>query len=62
MNKPANTAASETRTIKVLCVEDNPGDARLIRDMLAADSKDSFRVTVARNLATGRQYLGRQEL
>jgi len=59
MNKPANTVISEAHTIKVLCVEDNPGDARLIREMLAADSKDNFRVTVAKNLATGQQSLAR---
>ena len=41
------------KTIRVLLIEDNPGDARLIREMLAESTRVRFDVVVADRLSTG---------
>jgi signal transduction histidine kinase len=43
--------------IKVLLVEDNPGDARLLREMLAEGYGSPFELTHAERLAAARQHL-----
>jgi diguanylate cyclase (GGDEF)-like protein len=42
---------------KVLLIEDNPGDARLIREMIAADPGAPFHIHCAERLALGLQHL-----
>ena len=44
--------------IKVLLVEDNPGDARLIQESLAEATDDSFDLETTATLAAGLQRLG----
>ncbi|HWA38068.1 MAG TPA: EAL domain-containing protein, partial [Burkholderiales bacterium] len=45
---------------KVLLIEDNPGDARLIREMLADDEGAPFELQCADRLAAGIELLGRE--
>jgi CheY-like chemotaxis protein len=49
----------ETRNskLKVLLIEDNPGDARLIREMLGETGGDRFDIKCADSLSTGLKYL-----
>src|SRR4051812_27412021 len=42
---------------KVLLIEDNPGDARLIREMIAEDSGAAFEIEFAARLAQGLERL-----
>ncbi len=42
---------------KILLVEDNPGDARLIREMLAEAGGDSFELEWASHLSDGLECL-----
>ena len=48
MNRPPHT---------VLLIEDNPGDARLIREMLAEDPNAPFRLHTAERLSRGLEFL-----
>jgi len=48
-----------TKTIKVLLVEDNPGDARLIREMLTTEGRGSFKLEWVDRLADGLERLDR---
>ena len=43
--------------IKVLLIEDNPGDARLIKEMLSEDSPTVFELVHADQLSKGFEYL-----
>ena len=43
-----------TTAIRVLLVEDNPGDVVLIRGMLAEGASDPFELTAVERLATAR--------
>jgi diguanylate cyclase (GGDEF)-like protein len=45
---------------KVLLIEDNPGDARLIREMLAEDPGAPFALLCAERLAAGLELLGKE--
>ncbi|HEY6293754.1 MAG TPA: response regulator [Terriglobia bacterium] len=45
------------KKLKVLMIEDNPGDARLIREMLAEAADSSFELTVAGRLSAGLESL-----
>jgi len=49
--------------IRVLLIEDNPGDARLMREMLVDSSGVRFDIQCAKRLSTGLKYLaeGRAE-
>ncbi|MHA2362486.1 MAG: ATP-binding protein [Candidatus Hodarchaeales archaeon] len=44
-------------TIKILIIEDNPGDARLIQEMLKSNHKKSFMVEWADELSSGLKFL-----
>lgn len=48
------------RQLHVLLIEDNPGDARLVREMLAEIMGAPFRVEWADRLAAGVEYLTRE--
>jgi PAS domain S-box-containing protein/putative nucleotidyltransferase with HDIG domain len=52
---------SEPEAIRLLLVEDNPGDARLIREMLKDVSNVDLRMEHAATLKDGLQYLGDPE-
>jgi two-component system, sensor histidine kinase and response regulator len=47
-----------SKQIKVLLVEDNPGDARLIRESLAESTHQPFDLEIVDTLATGLERLG----
>jgi len=47
------TARREADIVKVLLVEDNPGDACMIREMLAEVKHDGFSLEYAEQLSTG---------
>jgi diguanylate cyclase (GGDEF)-like protein len=47
--------------MRVLLIEDNPGDARLLREMLRAGADLEFAVTTADRIASGLAYLGERE-
>jgi diguanylate cyclase (GGDEF)-like protein len=49
---------TESLTQSVLLIEDNPGDARLIREMLAEDPGAPFALRCAERLASGIELLG----
>src|SRR5262245_56026969 len=46
-----------TTPIRVLLIEDNPGDARLIREILAAATNPTFDVVWVKNLTAGIEQL-----
>jgi len=52
----------ENRQINVLLVEDNPGDARLIRELLKEAASAEFNVTPAGDLGEALERLGDREL
>jgi len=52
---------SEEPEQSVLLIEDNPGDARLIREMLAEDPSSPFHITVAERLSRGLEVLAHKE-
>ncbi len=51
------TAERETQTFPVLLVEDNPGDARLVVELLSEATGDVFSVTHVEQLADARQVV-----
>jgi len=46
----------------VLLIEDNPGDARLIREMIAEDPRAPFTIHFADRLAKGLEQLSAGEM
>jgi len=48
-------------SIKILLIEDNPGDIRLIRELLSESQQSSFDITVSERLSDGRSVLVNQE-
>ncbi len=57
MNDQSVIRNPQSEIIRVLLVEDNPGDARLIREMLAEVGGVFFDVAVAKRLSTGLEHL-----
>src|SRR3990170_7831813 len=47
--------------VRVLIIEDNPGDARIIQDMLADASNIEFAIDWKQTLTSGLQSLGENE-
>src|SRR5689334_4337662 len=54
--------APSSDRIKVLLVEDNPGDARLIQFMLAEAGGEFFQVETAERLSTGLRRLAKGDI
>jgi Flp pilus assembly CpaE family ATPase len=52
----------EDKIMKVLLIEDNPGDARLIREMLAEERRVSFDLERADRLSIGLGHLAKGEI
>jgi DNA-binding NarL/FixJ family response regulator len=50
------------RLVKVLLIEDNPGDVRLIREMLAEASDIGFSLESADRLSTGIEHLAKAQV
>jgi len=48
------------KTTRILLVEDNPGDARLIREMLAESGEESFTIDWVSQLSQGLEKLARE--
>ena len=48
------------KKVKILLIEDNPGDVRLIREMLAEVPGVSFELETAKRLSTGLKWLARE--
>ena len=47
---------------KILLVEDNPGDARLLREMFSEDAADAVDLTCASSMAEAERHLGGHEV
>ncbi len=52
----------EDKHLKVLLIEDNPGDANLIRQMLTEERLTSFDLEWAEELSTGLKHLARRDI
>ncbi len=50
----------ESPPIRILLVEDNPGDARLVQETLAEVSHPRFQITHVERLSQARRVLGRE--
>src|SRR4030043_1195561 len=48
------------KKVKILLIEDNPGDARLIKEMLAEAPDVSFELKSANRLSTGLERLAKE--
>ena len=48
--------------IKILLIEDNPGDIRLIQEMLAETEPSKFELKCADRLSTGLEHLAKEEI
>ena len=57
MNKQSKTCAPHSETISILIVEDNPRDARMIREMLAEVKDGGFSLECTEHLSTGLKRL-----
>ncbi len=55
-------AATPAAKLKILLIEDNPGDARLIREYLAEPSAAAFELEHAELLASGLERLARNDI
>ncbi len=59
---PRTQSQGKSRPIRVLLIEDNPGDARLIHEMLKDASNTNLRFEHASSLREGLKYLGDTEI
>lgn len=61
LKSPKDKPDKKNRSIRVLLIEDNPGDARLIQEMLKAATNVNLRFDHASTLQEGLQYVGDPE-
>ncbi len=57
MSAIQDVSAAAKEALRVLAVEDNPGDAILVREMLRYASPDGFALQNADRLSTAAEYL-----
>lgn len=60
--KKQDDNVNQNEELQVLLIEDNPGDARLIKELLLEASVNSFRVYQVENLADGLAHLAEQQV
>ncbi len=53
MNKPSEIRNPESEIIRVLLIEDNPGDARLVREMLVETGTNRFNLEHVERISQG---------
>lgn len=58
---PRTYSHGKSKPIRVLLIEDNPGDARLIQEMLKDASNANLRFEHASSLSEGLKYIGDPE-
>ncbi|MBW4576385.1 MAG: PAS domain S-box protein [Aphanothece sp. CMT-3BRIN-NPC111] len=64
IDKPLDRDAidsSQQTVFKILLVEDNPGDARLVREMLVEEGGERFNLSYAKQLSEAFQYLSEDQ-
>jgi len=61
MSEQSNSYHPLFSLIKVLLIEDNPGDARLIREMILEARGGKFTLNWANELKTGLEYLSKEK-
>src|SRR5512138_196555 len=54
---PPGAVTTDPEPLRVLLVEDNPGDARIVREMLAEMNTERYEVVPAERLADALNYL-----
>src|SRR5262249_55662279 len=57
----AGVTMMASQHLRILLIEDNPGDVRLIRELLAESSANPIAVVVADQLAIGLDHLAREK-
>ncbi|MBM3301302.1 MAG: response regulator, partial [Deltaproteobacteria bacterium] len=60
MNKPSENPNPESEIIRVLLIEDNPGDARLVREMLAESGTNRFNLEHVERISQGLTRLSQE--
>jgi DNA-binding response OmpR family regulator len=60
--KDSSVLTDNPSLIKVLLIEDNPGDSQLVREMLKGEDKVQFEVIHFDRLSPGLEYLSKREI
>jgi two-component system cell cycle sensor histidine kinase/response regulator CckA len=61
MNKPSGIQNPESEIIRVLLIEDNPGDARLVREMLVETGTNKFNLEHVERISQGLIRLSQED-
>ena len=61
MNKPSEIRNLESEIIRVLLIEDNPGDARLVREMLVETGTNRFNLEHVERISQGLTRLSQED-